>query len=46
MHKSKAILIDITKCIACLSYEAAWKQPHGFPPQPEPKFSTTALTIG
>ena len=45
MPKSKAMLIDITKCIGCLSCEAACKQLHGFPPEPEPKLSTTAFTI-
>lgn len=45
MPKSKAILIDITKCIGCLSCEAACKQLHGFPQDPEPKLSPTALTI-
>jgi formate dehydrogenase iron-sulfur subunit len=45
MPKSKAILIDITKCIGCLSCEAACKQLHGFSQDPEPKLSTTAFTI-
>lgn len=34
MPKTKAILIDITKCIGCLSCEAACKQLHGFPTGP------------
>jgi formate dehydrogenase iron-sulfur subunit len=45
MPKSKAILIDITKCIGCLSCEAACKQLHGFSQDPEPKLSPTAFTI-
>jgi len=45
MPKSKAILIDITKCIGCLSCEAACKQVRGFPQDAEPKLSPTAFTI-
>src|SRR6266576_2134660 len=45
MPRSKAILIDITKCIGCLSCEAACKQLHGFSQDPEPKLSPTAFTI-
>ena len=45
MPKSKAILIDLTECIGCLSCEAACKQLHGFPPEPELKLSPTAFTI-
>ena len=45
MAKSKAILIDITKCIGCKSCEAACKQLHGFPQDSEAKLSPTAFTI-
>ena len=45
MARTKAILIDITKCIGCLSCESACKQVHGFPSDPEPKLSPTAFTI-
>ena len=45
MPKTKAILIDITKCIGCLSCEQACKQLHGFPMETEPKLSPTALTV-
>jgi formate dehydrogenase iron-sulfur subunit len=45
MPKSKAILIDITKCIGCLSCETACKELHGFPQDPEPKLSPIAFTI-
>jgi formate dehydrogenase iron-sulfur subunit len=45
MPKTKAILIDITKCIGCKSCEAACKQLHGFPQDTEAKLSPTAYTI-
>jgi formate dehydrogenase iron-sulfur subunit len=45
MAKTKAILVDITKCIGCRSCEQACKQMHGFPMQSETKLSPTALTI-
>jgi formate dehydrogenase iron-sulfur subunit len=45
MTKTKAILIDITKCIGCRSCEQACKEIHGFPQQTETKLSPTALTI-
>ncbi len=45
MPKTKAILIDITKCIGCLSCERACKEIHGFPEDIEPKLSPTALTV-
>jgi formate dehydrogenase iron-sulfur subunit len=45
MAKTKAILIDITKCIGCRSCEQACKSIHGFPPQSESKLSPTALTV-
>ena len=45
MPKTKAILIDITKCIGCRSCEAACKQIHGFPSDSEAKLAPTAFTI-
>lgn len=45
MAKTKAILVDITKCIGCRSCEQACKQIHGFPMQSESKLSPTALTV-
>jgi formate dehydrogenase iron-sulfur subunit len=45
MTRTKAILIDITKCIGCRSCEQACKQIHGFPMQTEAKLSATALTV-
>jgi formate dehydrogenase iron-sulfur subunit len=42
---SKAILIDITRCIGCHACDAACKQLHNFPPDPEPALSDTALTV-
>jgi len=45
MASTRAILIDITKCIGCRSCEQACKQIHGFPQQTEAKLSTTAYTV-
>jgi len=45
MATTRAILIDITKCIGCRSCEQACKQIHGFPPETEQKLSPTALTV-
>jgi formate dehydrogenase iron-sulfur subunit len=45
MAKTKAILIDITKCIGCMSCEKACKEIHGFPQDVEPTLSPTALTV-
>ncbi len=45
MEKTKAILIDITKCIGCRSCEHACKEVHGFPLDSEAKLSPTALTV-
>ena len=45
MAKTKAILVDITKCIGCLSCEKACHELHGFPQDVEPTLSPTALTI-
>jgi formate dehydrogenase iron-sulfur subunit len=42
---SRAILVDITKCIGCRSCEQACKQIHGFPMESEAKLSPTALTV-
>jgi formate dehydrogenase iron-sulfur subunit len=45
MENTRAILVDITKCIGCKSCEQACKQVHGFPMESEPKLSPTALTV-
>lgn len=45
METTKAILVDITKCIGCRSCEQACKEAHGFPMESEPKLSPTALTV-
>jgi formate dehydrogenase iron-sulfur subunit len=45
MEKTRAILVDITKCIGCRSCEQACKELHGFPMESEAKLSTTALTV-
>jgi len=45
MSNTRAILVDITKCIGCRSCEQACKQIHGFPADTEAKLSPTALTI-
>ena len=45
MPRTKAILIDITKCVGCLSCERACKEVHGFASDIEPKLSPTALTV-
>jgi formate dehydrogenase iron-sulfur subunit len=45
MATTKAILVDITKCIGCRSCEQACKQIHGFPMETEAKLSATALTV-
>jgi formate dehydrogenase iron-sulfur subunit len=45
MATSRAILVDITKCIGCRSCEQACKQIHGFPMASEMKLSPTALTV-
>ncbi len=45
MENSKAILIDITKCIGCRNCEQACKEVHGFPQETEAKLSPTALTV-
>ena len=45
MARQKAILIDIKRCIGCLSCETACKQLHGFSIEPEPTMSDTAFTV-
>jgi len=45
MENTRAILVDITKCIGCRSCEQACKEIHGFPKDSETKLSPTALTI-
>lgn len=45
MESTRAILVDITKCIGCRSCEQACKEIHGFPTETEPKLSTTAFTV-
>jgi formate dehydrogenase iron-sulfur subunit len=42
--KSKAMLIDITKCIGCRACEQACKEVHHFPAEHEPVLSATTLT--
>jgi formate dehydrogenase iron-sulfur subunit len=42
---SKAMLIDITKCIGCQECERTCKQIHGYPQEHEPGLSATALTV-
>jgi formate dehydrogenase iron-sulfur subunit len=44
-NKSKALLIDITKCIGCQSCASACKTAHNLPGDPEPHLSATALTV-
>jgi len=45
MANTRAILVDVTKCIGCRSCEQACKQIHGFPLDTEAKLSPTALTV-
>jgi formate dehydrogenase iron-sulfur subunit len=45
METTKAILVDITKCIGCRACEQACKEIHGFPMESEAKLSVTALTV-
>lgn len=42
--ESKALLIDITKCIGCMQCSAACKAGHKQPGDPEPTLSATAFT--
>jgi formate dehydrogenase iron-sulfur subunit len=41
---SKALLIDITKCVGCMQCSAACKEGHKQPGDPEPTLSATAFT--
>ena len=43
--KTKAMLIDITKCIGCRACEQACKEVHHFPMEHEPALSATAFTV-
>jgi formate dehydrogenase iron-sulfur subunit len=45
MERTRAILVDITKCIGCRACEQACKESHGFPAETEAKLSPTALTV-
>ena len=45
MASTRAILVDVTKCIGCRNCEQACKQIHGFPLDTEEKLSPTALTV-
>lgn len=45
MPTQKAMLIDIKRCIGCMSCETACKQLHGFSTDPEPTLSETAFTV-
>jgi formate dehydrogenase iron-sulfur subunit len=45
MEHTRAMLVDITKCIGCRSCEQACKELHGFPKDTELKLSPTALTV-
>ena len=45
MAQEKGLLIDIKRCIGCLSCETACKQLHGFGTDPEPVLSDTAFTV-
>jgi formate dehydrogenase iron-sulfur subunit len=42
---TKAILIDITRCVGCRACEQTCKQIHNFPTDPEPQLSATAFTV-
>src|SRR5512146_1296937 len=43
--KTKAILVDITKCVGCRNCEQACKEAHGLALEREPVLSATALTV-
>ena len=45
MERTRAMLVDITKCIGCRACEQACKEIHGFPGEVETKLSPTALTV-
>lgn len=44
-NDSKAMLVDITRCIGCRACEQICKEVHGLPPDSEPVLSATALTV-
>src|SRR5581483_4826948 len=44
-RNSKALLVDITKCIGCHACEQTCKELHGFSPESEPVLSATAFTV-
>jgi formate dehydrogenase iron-sulfur subunit len=45
MAKTKALLIDITKCIGCGACSMACKEANGLPEEPEEELSATAYTV-
>jgi formate dehydrogenase iron-sulfur subunit len=45
MAKTKALLIDITKCIGCGACAMACKEANGLPEEPEEELSATAYTV-
>ena len=45
MAKTKALLIDITKCIGCGACSMACKEANGHPGEPEEELSATAYTV-
>jgi len=45
MARSKALLIDITKCIGCGACASACKEANGLPGEPEEELSSTAYTV-
>src|SRR5512142_1167794 len=45
METSKALLIDITKCVGCRACEAACKQVHNFPDRTDTELNATAFTV-
>ena len=42
---SKALLVDIPRCIGCRTCERTCKQTHNLPEEVEPELSATALTV-
>ncbi len=45
MRATRAILVDVTKCMGCRACEQACKLAHGLPEHSESRFSTTAYTV-
>ena len=45
METSKALLIDITKCIGCRACESTCKQVHHFPDRTDTELNATAFTV-